>query len=75
VPPDREAMAEVAQISGGQTFTPTDADALSAVYDKLGSQVGTKMEERQTTAWWAAGAIALLAVGGAFSLAVFGRLP
>jgi Ca-activated chloride channel family protein len=75
VPPDREAMAQVARISGGQTFTPTDADALSAVYEKLGSQVGTKMEERQTTAWWAGGAIALMAVGGAFSLAVFGRLP
>jgi Ca-activated chloride channel homolog len=75
VPPDRAAMAQVAQISGGQTFAPTDADALSAVYEKLGSQVGTKMQERQVTAWWAGGAIALLAVGGALSLAWFGRLP
>jgi Ca-activated chloride channel homolog len=75
VPPDRDAMAQVAQISGGQTFATTDADALSAVYEKLGSQVGTKMEERQTTAWWAGGAIALMAVGAAFSLAWFGRLP
>jgi Ca-activated chloride channel family protein len=75
VPPDREAMAQVAQISGGQTFTPTDADALSAVYERLGSQVGTKMEERQVTAWWAGGAVALLAVGAALSLAWFGRLP
>jgi Ca-activated chloride channel homolog len=75
VPPDRATMAQVAKISGGQTFEVSDADALSAVYEKLGSQVGTKMEERQVTAWWAGGAIALLAVGGAFSLAWFGRLP
>jgi Ca-activated chloride channel homolog len=75
VPPDREAMGQVAQISGGETFNPTDADALSAVYERLGSQVATKMEERQVTAWWAGGAIALLAVGGALSLAWFGRLP
>jgi Ca-activated chloride channel family protein len=75
VPPDREAMAQVAQISGGETFTPTDADALAAVYERLGSQVGTKMEERQVTAWWAGGAVALLAVAAGLSLAWFGRLP
>jgi Ca-activated chloride channel family protein len=75
VPPDREAMRQVAQISGGQTFEVTDADALSAVYEKLGSQVGTKMEERQVTAWWAGGAVALLAVGAAFSMVWFGRVP
>jgi Ca-activated chloride channel family protein len=75
VPPDREAMSQVAQISGGETFEVSDADALAAVYEKLGSQVATKMEERQVTAWWAGGAIALAAVGAAFSLAWFGRLP
>jgi Ca-activated chloride channel homolog len=75
VPPDREAMAQVAEISGGETFNPTDADALSAVYERLGSQVAKKLEERQVTAWWAGGAIALLAIGGALSLAWFGRLP
>jgi Ca-activated chloride channel family protein len=75
VPPDREAMQQVAEISGGQTFEVTDADALSAVYEKLGSQVGTKMEERQVTAWWAGGAVALLAAGAALSLAWFGRVP
>jgi Ca-activated chloride channel family protein len=75
VPPDRDAMQQVAEISGAQTFEVTDADALSAVYEKLGSQVGTKMEERQVTAWWAGGAVALLAAGAALSLAWFGRVP
>ena len=75
VPPDREAMQQVAEISGAQTFEVTDADALTAVYEKLGSQVGTRMEERQVTAWWAGGAIALLAAGAALSLAWFGRVP
>jgi Ca-activated chloride channel family protein len=75
VPPDRNAMAQVAEISGGQTFEVTDADALSAVYERLGSQVGTKLQERQVTAWWAGGAVALLAIGAGLSLAWFGRVP
>jgi Ca-activated chloride channel family protein len=75
VPPDRETMRQVAALSGGRTFAPTDADALDAVYERLGSQVGTKQEEREMTAWAAGGAALLLALGGAFSLAWFGRLP
>ena len=75
VPPDREAMARIAGISGGETFEVTDADALSAVYERLGSQVATKQEEREVTAWWAGGAVALLAIGAGLSLAWFGRVP
>ena len=75
VPPDRAVMRQIAQVSKGQTFAPTDADALEAVYKRLGSQVGTKQEEREVTAWVAGGALGLLALGGALSLAFFGRLP
>ena len=74
VPPDKQAMRQVAQISGGQTFgPPTPTPSPPSTRSWL--QVGTQMEERQVTAWWAGGAVALLAVGAALSLAWFGRLP
>ena len=41
VPPDPEALAEVAQISGGRAFAAEDADALDEVYETLGSRIGT----------------------------------
>ena len=75
VPPDREAMRRIATISGARTFRADAGDQLSAVYERLGSQVATREEEREVTAAFAAGAAALLLVGGAMSLRWFGRLP
>jgi Ca-activated chloride channel family protein len=75
VPPDREAMRRIATISGARTFRADASDQLSAVYERLGSQVATREEEREVTAAFAAGAAALLLVGGAMSLRWFGRLP
>jgi Ca-activated chloride channel family protein len=75
VPPDREAMRRIATISGARTFRADAGDQLSAVYERLGSQVATREEQREVTAAFAAGAAALLLVGGAMSLRWFGRLP
>jgi Ca-activated chloride channel family protein len=75
VPPDRATMREVAQITGGQAFTAADRDRLSSVYEKLGSKVGTKKEQRELTAAFAGGALLLLALGGGTALRWFGRLP
>lgn len=74
VPPDVAALRQIAQRSGGEAFTAADADALAAVYERLGSQVATRDEEREVTAAFAGGAIALLAGGAALSLAWFRRL-
>ena len=74
VPPDKQAMQQVAQISGGQTFEVSDADALSAVYEKLGSEVAMKKEQREVTAGFAGGAAIMLLLGGGLSLRWFRRL-
>jgi Ca-activated chloride channel homolog len=74
VPPDVEAMRQVAQITGGRAFTTASAEELDAIYEQLGSQVSQRDEEREITAGFAGGAILLLIVGGALSLRWFGRL-
>jgi len=75
VPPDPEAMREIAQVSGGQAFEASDGDQLAAVYERLGSQLGTRDEKREITAGFAA--VGLLLLGGAMAASVrgFGRLP
>jgi Ca-activated chloride channel family protein len=75
VPPDPQALAEVAQLSGGRAFAAEDADALDEVYETLGSRIGTKKEKREISAGFAA--VGLLLLGGAAftSLRWRGRLP
>jgi Ca-activated chloride channel homolog len=75
VPPDRDVMRRIAAISGARSFSADAGDELGAVYDRLGSQVATREEQRQVTAAFAAGAGLLLLSGGAMSLRWFGRLP
>jgi Ca-activated chloride channel family protein len=75
VPPDPQALRQVAQTSGGRAFTAEDAGALDTVYETLGSRIGTKKEKREISAAFAAAG--LLALGGALftSLRWRGRLP
>ena len=75
VPPDRDTLREIARISKGRYYEAADAPELSAVYERLGSQVSTRPEKREITAGFAAGAILLMLSGGAASLRWFGRLP
>jgi len=75
VPPDRQTLREVAQISRGRYFDALDADALSSIYQTLGSRLGTERERREVTAAFAAGGLLLLLAGGALSLRWNGRLP
>jgi Ca-activated chloride channel homolog len=75
VPPDPETLRRIAEVSGGQSFAVEDAARLEAVYQRLGSQVSTKREKREVTRSFAGGALILVLLGGAFSLAWFGRLP
>lgn len=73
VPPDVAALAAIAEATGGESFTTETADGLSAVYERLGSQLGTRKERRQVTTAFAAGGLALLLAGAALSLHWLGR--
>ena len=75
VPPDPEALREIAQVSGGQAFEAADGDELTAVYERLGSQLGTREETREVTAAFAAAGLLLLGGALAGSVRGFGRLP
>jgi len=74
VPPDVEALREIAERSGGEAFTAADAGALERVYERLGSQVATREQDREVTAAFAGGAVLLLVGGAALSLRWFRRL-
>jgi Ca-activated chloride channel family protein len=75
VPPDPEALAEVARISGGRAFAAEDADALDEVYETLGSRIGTKKSKREVSAGFAAAGLLLLGGAAFTSLRWRGRLP
>jgi Ca-activated chloride channel family protein len=74
VPPDPQALAQIAEASGGKTFTAQTADGLSQVYERLGSQLGHKQVKRQITREFAGGGLLLLLGATAMSLGWFGRL-
>ncbi len=74
VPPDPETMAEVSRITGGQAFAIDDADELSRVYERLGSQVAREPKDQEVTNLFAGGALLLGAFGAAASLRRNGRL-
>lgn len=75
VPPDAATLQQVADRTGGRFFeAPTSAD-LAAIYESLGSRVGTTMQAQEVTAWFAAGALVVLLVGGGLSALWFNRIP
>jgi Ca-activated chloride channel family protein len=75
VPPDKETLSQIAEITGGETFAaPTEA-ALQQVYEGLGSDIGFKNEKTDITFAFAAGGALLLLAGGLLSVAWFNRLP
>ena len=75
VPPDPQTLRRVSQATAGRFYAAPDAEALTAVYEELGSRVGSVKEEREITAAFAAGGALLLLAAGAVSAFLFGRLP
>ncbi len=75
VPPDPQLMDEIAQLSGGRTFAAQSADELRSIYTGLGNRLGVVTRQREVTAEFAIGGLALLLVAAAASARWAGRLP
>ena len=70
VPVDHQLMADIAKLSGGQTFDAKSLTELNKVYKNIGSEVGYEKAEREVTSRFAGYglAFAVLAALGAISL-------
>jgi Ca-activated chloride channel family protein len=75
VPVDKAALKSVARTSGGRFFEAASADQLRAVFEDIGTKVGTIREEREVTDLVVGAALLALVGAAAASLAWFSRLP
>ena len=66
VPVDAPALADLAEATGGSSYSAESGDELKGVYDDIGSTVGTKTERREVSGGVAGIALAL-AVGAGVS--------
>ena len=66
VPADPAAMAQIAEETGGRSFTATSGSQLKAVYDQIGRAVGYDTHQHDITVWFtAAGLLVLIVAAGA----------
>jgi Ca-activated chloride channel homolog len=63
VPPDPQTLQQIADRSGGRSYSAADADTLDGVYRTLGSKIGTHEEQREITTMFVAGGLVLLLAG------------
>ena len=75
VPPDRETLARIAEITGATAFDAPTAGDLTAVYDDLQSRIGFVEETQEVSSWFAGGALILVVLAAGLSVLWFGRLP
>ena len=68
-------LQQIAEVTGGQSFTAPTAEQLNAVYRNLGSRLTYVEEKRELTSWFMGGAAVLLLLGAAASITWFLRLP
>jgi Ca-activated chloride channel family protein len=73
--PDPESLRQIAQASGGKAFTAEDDQRLDEIYKSLGSQLGTRKEQREISSRFAIGGMVLLLSAGLLSMRFAGRLP
>lgn len=75
VPVNRDALAEIADETGGDFFTAESGDELAAVYEDIGSQTGVEREERPVAAQFALWSFIASLIGAVLSLWWGNRLP
>jgi Ca-activated chloride channel family protein len=75
VPPNEEALEEIAATTDGTAFTAATADELQSILDTVGSQVAVEQEQREVTDWFTGAGLALVLLAAAGSLLWFSRMP
>jgi Ca-activated chloride channel family protein len=75
VPVDRRTLRLLAEDTGGTSYVAESGDALSSVYDDIGSQVGTTTEKREVSTRWAGYGLGVAALAALASLAWGVRFP
>ncbi|MDQ4071239.1 MAG: VWA domain-containing protein, partial [Actinomycetota bacterium] len=75
VPVNREALAQIAQATGGRAFEAATARELRRVYADIGSSIGYRTEQREVTSWVVGLALAFALAAAAGSLVWSSRLP
>ena len=75
VPVDEQALIDIAEQTGGESYRAESADELRGVYEDLGSSIGYRMEQQEITSWFIGGGLVVALLAAAGSLLWFGRLP
>ncbi len=75
VPVDRPSLERLAEATGGTAFTAESGEELAAVYDDIGTQVGTTTERREVTDVVTGVGLLLAVAAAATSLVWSARLP
>jgi Ca-activated chloride channel family protein len=75
VPPDTETLARVAELTGARFFEAPTQEDLAAIYENVGSRVGTTEETQEVTVFFAGGGLMLMIAGAALAAVWFNRFP
>jgi Ca-activated chloride channel family protein len=75
VPPDRDTLAAVAEITGARFFEAPTADDLAQIYEHLGSRVGFTEEQQEVTVLFAGAGLVLVVAGASLAAFWFNRFP
>lgn len=75
VPVDREAMAQLAEVTGGQFYEAASVEELAAVYEEMGGSVAYRMVPVEVTTWVMGVALLVGLLGSGLGLRWVARLP
>jgi Ca-activated chloride channel family protein len=75
VPVNEDELAQLADATGGRTFSAATGEELQSVYRDIGSSVGFEEEAREVGRWFTGVALVLAMLAAVGSLVWFSRLP
>lgn len=75
VPPDRELLTEIAEISKAKSYSAADLGQLKRVYEGLRSEVGWMPVEKEVTAQWAGYGLAFAVLAALAAVSLGARWP